>query len=347
MSAKIFDKMQQQLTDDDKRYRLQLILMSLLFALIALSMSIVNCFSHEYALAAVTFVFGIVCIVCSAVSMRWPALTSAAYIVFNFILSAMLIYFTVTGSADGFSVLWLLLMPTCGMLFSGQRIGTAFCAFLFAAIVFLMWTPWGRGLLQVDYGSTFLLRFPLLYAACFIIGFFFEFSRKMTYDSLRQAQQEMLVLSQRDGMTGIYNRAKFTQDIDSLAKGEDAYPVGFIYVDINGLKHTNDTLSHDAGDELIESCVGIITARFPKNICYRLGGDEFLVILRRCTRRQLDNQLELLHKDFSATDRVSVSIGCAYAESSRSTHAAIIAADADMQKNKSAYYRTTGLDRRR
>lgn len=52
-------------------------------------------------------------------------------------------------------------------------------------------------------------------------------------------------------------------------------------IDINGLKAVNDTLGHSAGDELIRAaarCISQVLGRYGK--CYRIGGDEFIAILR-------------------------------------------------------------------
>ena len=50
--------------------------------------------------------------------------------------------------------------------------------------------------------------------------------------------------------------------------------------DINGLKHVNDTQGHAAGDRLIKDACAMICEYFPHGAVFRIGGDEFVVILQ-------------------------------------------------------------------
>ena len=347
MSSTTIQKIRQQLTDDEHRYRFQIILIPLIFGLIALAMSALNLLTEEYSLMMATFAFSIMSFICSIITAFRPKFVQLSYAVFNTLLLVMCIYFVIDGGADGFSPLWIILLPSCGLIFSGRKSGTFFCTVMFAILVFLMWTPYGRSLLEYDYSPTFLLRFPILYASCYFIGLFFETARKMTYDSLKATQQELWLLSVRDGMTGINNHAKFTQDLDALLNDDKVHTAGFVYVDINGLKHTNDTQSHDVGDRMIYSCVKVLTDRFGNDICYRMGGDEFIVFLRGCTEEEFDRQVELVRGDYSKVTDISVAVGGAYAGDKDDIRAAVIAADSNMQSVKNDYYKRAGIDRRK
>ncbi len=50
--------------------------------------------------------------------------------------------------------------------------------------------------------------------------------------------------------------------------------------DINGLKYVNDTFGHAAGDQLIKDATALICEQFPHGAVYRVGGDEFVIILQ-------------------------------------------------------------------
>jgi diguanylate cyclase (GGDEF)-like protein len=67
-------------------------------------------------------------------------------------------------------------------------------------------------------------------------------------------------------------------------------------LDINYLKETNDRYGHDIGNKLIVSAAHIISTIFKRSPVFRIGGDEFLVILRN---RDLD-ELDTLVKKFDA-----------------------------------------------
>ena len=54
---------------------------------------------------------------------------------------------------------------------------------------------------------------------------------------------------------------------------------GVIVFDLNGLKHVNDSLGHEEGDKYIKQGCSLICSRFAHSPVFRIGGDEFVVIL--------------------------------------------------------------------
>lgn len=82
--------------------------------------------------------------------------------------------------------------------------------------------------------------------------------------------------SEHDGLSGLYNRLRY-QNYKSTY--ETCKEVCVIYIDVNNLKKTNDIYGHDAGDALIERASRRLS--FFSNIgdCYRMGGDEFMVVI--------------------------------------------------------------------
>ena len=85
--------------------------------------------------------------------------------------------------------------------------------------------------------------------------------------------------STHDILTGLYNRAFFDAELERLAQGR-IFPMSVVMADVNGLKKVNDTLGHDAGDNLIRMAARIILEAFrAEDIVARIGGDEFAVLL--------------------------------------------------------------------
>ena len=66
---------------------------------------------------------------------------------------------------------------------------------------------------------------------------------------------------------------------------------GVAYIDLNGLKQVNDSLGHEAGDRLICSAAQCILKTFPEN-AYRIGGDEFVIILPESGKAEFEEQME-------------------------------------------------------
>ena len=93
-----------------------------------------------------------------------------------------------------------------------------------------------------------------------------------------------------DSLTGLYNRAKSQQIFEVLDKGSSDY--AFVSIDMNGLKLVNDNYGHNAGDKLIKSFANAFKEAFAGiGTAIRVGGDEFLAIVRDEHVRELDLSL--------------------------------------------------------
>ena len=78
---------------------------------------------------------------------------------------------------------------------------------------------------------------------------------------------------------------------------------GVIVLDVNDLKEANDRYGHDAGNKLIVTAARIISDTFKRSPVFRIGGDEFLVILQN---NDLRNREELIVKFDSECANTSV-----------------------------------------
>jgi diguanylate cyclase (GGDEF)-like protein len=102
-------------------------------------------------------------------------------------------------------------------------------------------------------------------------------------DDARQTEMERLEhAALTDNLTGLRNHRAFHED---LARELDrahrtGTPLGLVMLDLDGLKRVNDTLGHQAGDELIGAVAhGLKSTIRGGDVPYRIGGDEFAVIL--------------------------------------------------------------------
>ena len=90
-------------------------------------------------------------------------------------------------------------------------------------------------------------------------------------------------MTNKDVMTGVKNKRAYAQieaEIDEENKNGVQKPLAVVICDLNGLKQVNDTLGHSAGDEFISSTCAIICDVFCHSPVFRIGGDEFAVILQ-------------------------------------------------------------------
>jgi len=108
-----------------------------------------------------------------------------------------------------------------------------------------------------------------------------------------RSMQESTRKAYTDSRTGLENRTRWNElmnDDTSLLE-----PYAIVVIDLNGLKQVNDTLGHEAGDQIIFQLSSILRNTMPRNsvIC-RWGGDEFTVLLTGVSRQKLDQRLESL-----------------------------------------------------
>ena len=99
---------------------------------------------------------------------------------------------------------------------------------------------------------------------------------------LREHETMQHFLAYRDSMTGLRNTTSYkiwSTDFDKeIQNGNTDF--GVMVLDINYLKETNDKYGHDAGNKLIIAVAQLISGIFKRSPVFRVGGDEFLVILQ-------------------------------------------------------------------
>lgn len=160
--------------------------------------------------------------------------------------------------------------------------------------------------------------------------------------------------SMKDASTGLYNRRAFEEEKERRSR--KALEADFVYMiaDLNGLKAANDTMGHEAGDELIKGAADLLKLYFqPYGNVYRIGGDEFAAIMN-ISEGQLEEvtqNFEMAMNTWEGTMNKEMSISCGYASAkeypSESFTGLSHIADERMYAAKELYYRTSGKDRRK
>lgn len=95
-----------------------------------------------------------------------------------------------------------------------------------------------------------------------------------------------------DVLTGFHNRNYFSHNADTLQRGE--YPQAIVVADLNNLKRVNDAYGHAAGDALLRLFASYIRELFPEGKAFRIGGDEFIILLDRTTKEVAIKGIEAL-----------------------------------------------------
>lgn len=130
---------------------------------------------------------------------------------------------------------------------------------------------------------------------------------KQTLERMQEYVGYINALAYRDSLTGLKNRTAYTEAINELEKrmncSSPEYAV--LVADINGLKEVNDTYGHDIGNQLIIRVSKIISGVFLRSSVYRIGGDEFVIILEN---RDFEEYRTLLEKLDAECAKESITI---------------------------------------
>ncbi|MBK3333066.1 GGDEF domain-containing protein [Persephonella atlantica] len=99
--------------------------------------------------------------------------------------------------------------------------------------------------------------------------------------NIRSRSEKFKLLSEIDRLTGIYNKAKFNQVLESELKKVKRYnrPLGLIIFDIDHFKKINDTYGHQTGDYVLKTIAEIVKKNVrDTDIFARWGGEEFVIV---------------------------------------------------------------------
>jgi diguanylate cyclase (GGDEF)-like protein len=146
---------------------------------------------------------------------------------------------------------------------------------------------------------------------------------RVAIDDLKERSRVIEEASQRDKLTGLYNRARFDEYLnEQFAMAQrTGKPLSVIMVDVDHFKQVNDTHGHPAGDRILVAVSGSLGGRLrPRDLVARYGGEEFVLILpetdaagAKVVAERTRQKVEGLATEagVAAPVRVTISLGCA------------------------------------
>lgn len=193
---------------------------------------------------------------------------------------------------------------------------------------------------------------------CALIGFYIglryldDLTRLKCFELQAGKVREVLAERRRDGaalekiaytdfLTGAYNRQYGRLLLEKSFTRKAAFQLCF--VDLNLLKHANDVFGHDAGDRYLSAVVQALKSvlRTEEDFLCRYGGDEFLLVLQKCTTKEAVQymlEVEQTLGELSCSSEypfvLSVSYGIADGRGHQSVEALLETADAQMYEHK-------------
>ncbi|MBP5242800.1 MAG: GGDEF domain-containing protein, partial [Clostridia bacterium] len=128
-------------------------------------------------------------------------------------------------------------------------------------------------------------------------------------------ESDLRAMAETDALTGLPNRFAFNAYMVKESNSPHS-PITMFSFDINGLKETNDSRGHLAGDELIRSAAECILNTFgdiERRNCFRLGGDEFAAVVKGDSPEAIK---EMVEKFKRKQEKYGVSVAYGYASTS-------------------------------
>jgi diguanylate cyclase (GGDEF)-like protein len=159
--------------------------------------------------------------------------------------------------------------------------------------------------------------------------------RDVTHE--RELKKQLTYQASHDSLTGLVNRGKFEEEINSaiITCGDDSLGHVLCYMDLDQFKIVNDTCGHIAGDALLKQLSQLLKSRIRESdVLARLGGDEFGLLLHNCDLEHalpIADTLRLAVRQFIFRwdDRafdIRISIGVVAIDDPQSTHAELMSA---------------------
>lgn len=152
----------------------------------------------------------------------------------------------------------------------------------------------------------------------------------------RNVTEKLKNLSFLDTLTGLYNRNRYNHMVTELLQ-EPPSSLGVIYLDLNGLKKVNDQEGHSAGDHLLRHTSQILLSLFRDDV-YRIGGDEFVILLPHIPKPVFDTRIEKLRQRFDEAG-ILISLGSCWRDCDVNITQQVKIADNRMYQEKEEYYK--------
>ena len=139
--------------------------------------------------------------------------------------------------------------------------------------------------------------------------------------------------SETDALTGMHNRRRFDEDCKSI----DVKNTVIVMADINYLKKINDNDGHESGDILIKNVANEMNKMFPDRV-YRVGGDEFYIIVDKISEVDLKDKIEEIKDNLNENSLIpkdSVAFGyCFWSPENNDLKSILLTAERRMYKEK-------------
>lgn len=276
---------------------------------------------------------------------RLSADVIATIAIINTVVSLLLEYFGILSLFDSLIVSVSIILLTCvyylvvflieTIIHKNRRAQKEFLALtiFFVSAVIEISLFYAKGQKET---TNHMLRGMIVYIVLMIFNQIQDYIDRARIKNEREFYENM---AYTDALTGAKNRARYMKDVNSIT---DFRGATIIQVDIDRLKYINDNFGHACGDQAIINSYQILT-KYSDQIgkVYRMGGDEFSIIVMNAGRDKIDNMIEKIQEEVGLINAeceydFSLSIGMAEYDASmdEDLFSTFVRADHKMYDNK-------------
>lgn len=178
-------------------------------------------------------------------------------------------------------------------------------------------------------------------------------------NDIRNKEKELGEISReayRDALTCVGSKIAFARKTEEMNKalGDEGTEFAIVMIDVNFLKNINDDHGHAAGDEYLKGCCKVVCQIYKHSPVFRIGGDEFVVILTGDDYRDREEKLIQVRASFEASYRnmnidpwlrFSAASGMSeYKKGDDDVEQVLHRADKEMYEEKARFKQANGID---
>ncbi len=149
-------------------------------------------------------------------------------------------------------------------------------------------------------------------------------------------QRQLELDCTHDMLTGVYNRYYYNKKCQSVEHGKPC--LGLVFADINGLKYVNDTRGHETGDKYICLFSRQLVDSFGEESCYRISGDEFVVLDENSDRDEFFSKVDSFKERLRQNDMPIASVGADWSAGGERITDLFNKAEARMYREKKQFH---------
>jgi len=261
-----------------------------------------------------------------------------------FSLYALMIYLVYSGGVNNTGPLWIFMVAPVTFFVNGLRRGLISLSCFLSIVVIMLFYNSGA-LLVAQYSTDFKLRLIYSFITTSFLSAYYEYSRQKSFEHMQQLSLKYEKLSRFDPLTGLSNRrdAMSILEYEYFKIGRENKKLCIVLCDVDHFKKVNDSLGHDAGDQVLVALAKIFSDLSRKqDLVARWGGEEFLFMLPETDlkgalffTRKVHNDLSLKSINYQGSNiPITVSMGVAEVDSLMSIESSIRVADNHLYQAK-------------